>query len=101
MSHLRRTLAIAHFAFIHVCNKSVTQHIWPTLLHAFLDFSFHVVNRIRSLDIQRDSLASQRLDEDLHCQQCCVINLPVVSEALWPSSFAVVLRKMYAEDEGA
>lgn len=31
-----------------------------------LDLRFHVVDRVGRLDLQRDSLASERLDEDLH-----------------------------------
>ena len=31
-----------------------------------LDLRFHVINRVASLNIQRDRLASQGLDEDLH-----------------------------------
>ena len=30
-----------------------------------LDFLFHVVDRVRRLDVERDGLARQRLDEDL------------------------------------
>ena len=33
-----------------------------------LDFLFHVVDRVRRLDVQRDGLARQRLDEDLRAR---------------------------------
>ena len=36
---------------------------WDALL--VLDLGFHVVNRVRGLHLQRDRLASQRLDENL------------------------------------
>ena len=34
-----------------------------------LDFLFHVVDRVRRLDVQRDGLARQRLDEDLRARE--------------------------------
>ena len=41
-----------------------------------LDLLFHVVDRVRRLDVQRDGLARQRLDEDLRargrCRALCV-----------------------------
>ena len=33
-----------------------------------LDFLFDVVDRVRRLDVQRDGLARQRLDEDLRAR---------------------------------
>ena len=33
-----------------------------------LDFLFHVVDRVGRLDVQRDGLARQRLDEDLRAR---------------------------------
>ena len=41
--------------------------VWRNAL-LVLDFLFHVVDRVGRLDIQRDGLARQRLDEDLRAR---------------------------------
>ena len=45
-------------------NELLQKHNQATLL--VLDLRLHVVNRVRSLDVQRNGLASESLHKDLH-----------------------------------